>query len=255
MPLKSPKFGVYHNKDRSLQEKISFEHVTKSWRVAAYWKYKCPVESGNIDDISNVVFMENPDRIYESTPILLNIDYASSDESVANLNQFNIINPFENQKTMRIHTYTVSDDIGRNPVIGDVIQIYLYNNDLKTWIEDITAAPPTFLRENEKEAWLEITDVDYSQEVENFYLVLTTQRLEHSRKAKDIPNDSESNQNILDNIQSQLSAEQNEAVSKEGINNDEIIEVENPFEDESETRPDYSVKPKPRHGFFNQAEE
>ena len=254
MMMKKPKFGVYNNKDRKLQEKIGYEHVGNSWRIAAIWKYLGPADSEDIEDVGNPVFWETPNRAYDPNPVFINIDFEQKEESIANLNQFNIINPFENQVTMRMHTKS-RDDIGRYPVAGDVLQLFLHSSRLEEWMEnmDENEKPQAFLRENDYDAWLEITNVDFSQEVENFYLVLTGQRAEESQQMNDIPNE-ESNQPILDNIQDKLEDEQEENVNEEGLDSGDAINVDNPFEDDGE-REEYDTTPKPRTGFFDQGEQ
>lgn len=213
MTAKKPYIGVYGPKTRALQSRVSYEHVSLSWKVANVWKYLGSRASGtpDIDDIQTTTFMEVPDRAYASEAIEVNIDLEPFPEQQADLSQFGIIDPTSGEQTFKMHTesfkHTGYGGLGRYVIVGDVIEMPFFEQDGNT-------------------AYWEITDVDRKQEFENFYVVVTARPLTDSRVTEEIP-DKNTNQTVMDNIEADLQTEYETEVQDEGLD-DTGVQVDDP---------------------------
>jgi len=198
MALKNPKIGVYGDKMRSLQRRLSFEHVSLSWRIAKVWMYlgSRTNNNPNINDIGNPIFSETPDRAYDSTPVEINIDWEQLPEQIADLSSFGIHDPSAGQQTFKVHTKSY-DDLGRSVIEGDILEL-------------------PFLEQDGEKTYFEVTDYNKNQEFEHFYGIATGRPMTADRTTQEIP-DKNDNADIFNQISTDLQNSAEADVTYEGL--------------------------------------
>jgi len=242
--FKTAKIGLYQNKDRALQKRMSYEHVSLSWKSANVYRYLGDYTKGagsSITDIQDNLFLENTDRRYDSNPVEINIHMDEMNESGFDLSKFGIIPILGDTQLFRIHVNSFDDiGMGRYVMVGDVFEI-------------------PFLQENGNagnKTFFEVTDVDRKMEFEKFYVVVTTVPIKDSQEFKDIDG-IPSNSDALDGIQSMLDDAYDATFIKEGLSPEPSLFCERgfvedgfwnvidtfSFSDESNTRKEYISQP------------
>ena len=160
------KIGVYHNKTRSLQRRLSFESFGLTYKDAEFFLYLGPEGDVGIDNISNKVFFEVPDRAYAPVAKSIPIGVEPDVESAMDFSRFGLINPLSTEKSFRIHI----DDfktLGREVIVGDVFELPFFSKD-------------------DKRALFEVTDVDLKLEYEMFIAIVKASPLSKSRRSAGI---------------------------------------------------------------------
>jgi hypothetical protein len=155
------KIGVYSDKTRSFQRRLTFETFGLTFKDAFFYKYLGAVDGVDENDISCKVFYEIPDRAYESTPIGIPIGVDPDMESSMDFSRFGLISPLTDEKTFRVHIDDF-ETIGRDIIIGDVFEL------------------PFFTRNDRKALW-EVTDVDLKISYEKFVAVIKASPLTDAR--------------------------------------------------------------------------
>lgn len=200
--IKRGKIGVYGTKTRAMQRKLSAEMFGLTSKIANVYKYLGSRASAtpDINDIQSKVFYEVPDRAYASTPVDITIWMEPYAESKMDFSRFGIINPLGDEQTFRVHVDEFEGCLGRELIIGDVLEIPFFSKDCK-------------------KAFWEITDVDTKTEFEKFYVVLTASVLGDSRESREIPID-DSNTGLMDDIMADADLAFEEQVAYNGLEDD-----------------------------------
>ena len=198
--------GVYGPKTRSLQRRLEFEAFGLSFKTANIWLYLGSRENTdpNIFDISSP-FMEVPDRAYSAHPIEIPIGMELEQENKTDFSRFGLINPLGDEIRIRVHIDDLHE-LGRAMIVGDVIEVPFYHR-------------------NDKKFYLEITDVDDSQEVEKFIHIVHATKLGDQRTTSEIPVDN-SNADVMDLFGEQLNDMAQEQVPVKGTTFEEEPEKE-----------------------------
>lgn len=215
------KIGVYNDKIRSLQKRLSYERVFLTWKDVYVWKYLGDATEDNpdIDDIQNVVFFETMDRAYSQEPVPIPVSHEPLREEGIDLSRIGYISPLANEQTFRFHSASFEEgELGRYIIEGDILEF-------------------PFLEQDGEKAYFEVVDVDRKPEFENFYVVVKAKLMYNKRETQEIPDknfDEESFTTILDDLE----AQQKEYVEKEGLSGEEF-ETDLPEED---NRDDYDPR-------------
>lgn len=188
--------GVYGPKTRKLQRRIEYEAFGLTFKTANVWLYLGSRDNTDpsLFDIGSP-FMEVPDRAYAATSIEIPIGMELESENKTDFSRFGLINPLSDETRIRVHIDDLQP-LGRALIVGDVIEVPFYNR-------------------NDKHFYLEITDVDDSQEIEKFIHIIHATKLGDQRTTKEIPIDN-SNQDALDLFGGQLNEFAQEQVPAEG---------------------------------------
>lgn len=201
------KIGMYGNKTRTLQRRLSYEIFGLTSKHANFYKYLGSRESAtpNINDIQNPVFFEVPDRAYSVKPIPVPIGMEQFRESKMDFSRFGLINAFQDETEFRMHI----DDfalLGREVIIGDVFEIP-FHSDAKG-----------------KSIW-EVVDVDLRSAAEKYIAIIMCVPLGESRKTVEIPMD-RGNGSIMDDIMDDMNKYVSVDVPAATIGRDEPLEEE-----------------------------
>jgi hypothetical protein len=162
------KIGVYGNKTRALQRRLSFEAFGLTFKVAKVFMYLGSRTSvvPDIDDIQSTAFSETPDRAYSSYGIEIPVGMDRFQSGGMDFSRFGVINAMSDEHTFRFHIDDF-DPIGRNLIIGDVFELPFYS----------TVDAGSF--------W-EITDVDLKLVTEKYMVTVTAVPLSKNRKTREI---------------------------------------------------------------------
>lgn len=168
MTFKRAKVGLYGEKTRALQRRLSYERVSQTWKIANVFLYlgSRANDDPSIKDVQITTFMETPDRAYSKDSIPINIHFEELHEQIVDYTQFGVIDPTGVDQVVRVHINSY-ESLGRPIVEGDVLEI------------------PFFEQDSHKAYW-EVTDVDRSQEFEKFYAVVKLAELTDSRETREI---------------------------------------------------------------------
>lgn len=202
--VKRARIGVYGNRTRSLQKRLSYEAVSLTWKIANVFMYLGSRDnvSPDVTDIQTTTFMEVPDRAYNSHSVAVNIYFEPAPEQVTDYSQFGIIDPIGTDQIIKMHVNSY-DSLGRPPIVGDVVEV-------------------PFFKQDSHDALWEVTDVDRSQEFEKFYSVVKMRVLEDSRKTREIDMQG-SIGDTLDDIMGQNENEANENVEHTGYDDTDVV--------------------------------
>lgn len=197
--LRKGKIGVYGQKTRKLQKKLSAELFGLTFKDANVYMYlgSRANENPDINDIQTKVFYEVPDRAYSQDPVNIAIGMEPMGESGMDFSRFGIINPIGDEQTFRVHVDEFEGCLGRPLIVGDVLEI------------------PFFERNCNKAFW-EITDVDDKPSYEKFYYAIKATVLSDSRETREIPIDS-GNDSFMDEVSQAADQEYTEQVPYEGF--------------------------------------
>jgi len=198
--LKTPNIGVYESKTRALQRRLSFESVSLSWKTVNVYKYLGSAVNGSptIYDIQDKVFLENPDRSYDQSPVEINAWYEMLPESQFDLSKFGIINPIGNTQQFKFHINSFAGDgLGRYIVVGDILEV-------------------PFLLQDKNKAFFEVTDIDRKTEFENFFVIVTTTPISDTQETDEIT-DMNSNSDLMDELGIDIGTEQDGVFADEGL--------------------------------------
>ena len=191
--FKHPKIGRYQSKDRALQKRMSYEKVSLTWKSANVYRYLGDRTLGtgsSINDIQDDLFLENTDRRYDATPVLINISMEDQQEQPFDLGKFGIIPIIGDTQIFRVHVNSFeADGMGRYIVVGDVLEIPFLQTEGNAG----------------KKAFFEVTDTDRKMEFENFYVTITTVPIKDSQEFADIDG-IPTNSDVLDTLQDSLDA-------------------------------------------------
>lgn len=227
--FKSAKIGVYSNKDRLFQKTVSFERVSLTAHPVNIYKYLGSRTNAtpDITDIQDLILMENPDRAYDTEPVLLNAWQEFLPESQFDLSRFGILNPLGNTTQFRFHTASFDlDGLGRYIVTGDVIEV------------------PFWEKDDNKSFW-EVTDVDRKSEFEHFYVIVTATPMTDSQETTEITG-MDSNAALMDELGINIDTENEVVFNEEGLDDSEYI-----VDDPSGTRPEYDPRPEDSDDFLD----
>jgi len=163
MAARRGKIGVYSEKTRKLQRKLSFETFGLSFKDARFYLYLGSADSvvPDIDDIACKVFYEVPDRAYDPIPKDIPIGVEPDMESSMDFSRFGLISPLTSEKTFRVHIDDF-ETLGREAIVGDVFELPFFEKD-------------------GKKALYEITDVDLKLEYEKFIAIIKATPLTDAR--------------------------------------------------------------------------
>ncbi len=167
-----PIIGTYGPLARALQQSLSFEHTTLTWKTANVFLYLGSRTNLTpaITDVQDPILLEARDRAYATTSIEINLYVQPLPEQIVDFQNLGIINPLGNEQKFKVHINSfASDGLGRYLIPGDVIQIPFWQQD----------GYPTYF---------EVSDVDRKQEFENFYVVVTGLRLDDKMELVEILN-------------------------------------------------------------------
>lgn len=227
--LKNPRVGVYGEKDRLLQARLSYEKTSLTWKTVNVYKYlgSAVNVTPSIEDIQDPVFMENPDRAYDLTPIEINAHFDPLTEELTDLSRFGIINPLGNQQRFTFHTYSFeADGLGRYITAGDILEV------------------PFWEQEGRKSYW-EVESIDRKMEFETFTVVVMATPMNDRQETAEIP-DIPSNSSIMDGIDSDRLLEQEANFTEEGYDTSTVT-----LDDESVTREKYDPRPDSTEDFLD----
>jgi hypothetical protein len=197
--IRRGKIGVYGEKTRRFQRRLSAELFGLSFKDANIYRYlgsRANLDP-SIDDIQTKVFYEVPDRAYDQNTVNIMIGMEPMGESAMDFSRFGIINPIGDEQTFRVHMDDFEGCMGRPLILGDVMEI------------------PFFERDCVKAFW-EITDVDDKPSYEKFYYTIRAKVLTESRKTREIPIDS-GNGSFLDDVMQDSDQQYNEQVPFTGL--------------------------------------
>lgn len=166
--VKIAKIGVYGEKTRALQQRMSYERVAQTWKIANVFRYLGSRDNPdpNIKDVQVTTFMEVPDRAYDKESVPINIYFEPIPEQVVDYTQFGVIDPIGVDQIIRVHINSY-EDLGRPIMTGDVIDV-------------------PFFKQKTHDAMWEVVDVDRGQEFEKFYSVVKLKELTDSRSTREI---------------------------------------------------------------------
>lgn len=202
--LKKGKIGVYGEKTRKLQRRISAEAFGLTFKDANVYMYLGSRASvtPNINDIQNKVLFEVPDRAYSPDPIHIMVGMEPMGEAALDFSRFGIINPLGDEQTFRVHADEFEGCLGRPLIVGDVLEI-------------------PFFERNCKKAFWEITDVDDKPSYEKFYYVIKATVLNDDRTSREIPIE-RTNTELMDNLMDDMDFEMAAQVPVEGLVDPEL---------------------------------
>lgn len=197
--LRKGKIGVYGEKTRKLQRRLSGELFGLTFKDANVYMYLGSRANQNpaIDDIQTKVFYEVPDRAYSDTTVHIMLGMEPMGETGMDFSRFGIINPIGDEQTFRVHMDEFEGCLGRPLIVGDVIEI------------------PFFERNCDKAFW-EITDVDDKPSYEKFYYAIKATVLSDSRETREIPIDS-GNGSFMEEVMQEATDEYTEQVPHTGF--------------------------------------
>lgn len=197
--LRKGKIGVYGEKTRRLQRRISGELFGLTFKDANVYMYLGSRANDNpdINDIQTKVFYEVPDRAYSEKTVNIMIGMEPMGETGLDFSRFGIINPIGDEQTFRVHMDEFEGCLGRPLIIGDVLEI------------------PFFGKDCDKAFW-EITDVDDKPSYERFYYTIKASVLADSRETREIPIDA-GNSSFMDEVMQDSKEEYDQQVPHEGF--------------------------------------
>lgn len=166
--MRMGKIGVYSEKTRNLQRKLSYEVYGLSFKEAKFYLYLGDKEA-DVQDINvfhNKVLFEVADRLYSDQPISVPVGMEQYSDSKADFSRFGLINPLTDEVRFSIHIDDF-ETLGREIVVGDVFEMPFFEKD-------------------GKKAFYEVTDVDFKTEKEKFICVFHASTLDKSRATRDI---------------------------------------------------------------------
>ncbi len=192
------KIGVYGDKTRRFQRNLTYQLFQLTFKTANVYKYlgSRTNSTPSINDIQNKVFYEVPDRAYSTDTVEINIGMEPLSESAMDFSRFGMLNPMAGEQTFRVHQNDFAC-LGRNLIVGDVLEI-------------------PFLERDCKKAFFEITDVDDKPSYEKFYFTIQAVPLGDSRTTREIPVE-RSNDDLMSGIMDDTDAEVAEQVPYEGL--------------------------------------
>jgi hypothetical protein len=202
------KIGVYGDKTRLLQRKLSYESYGLTFKTAVVWRYLGSKKSlsPELTDVQTKVFWEVPDRAYHEVAVQIPIAMEHLPEIKSDFSRFGYIDPLQNENLFRIHIDDF-EPLGRYMVVGDVFEM------------------PFFEKDGKKVFW-EVTDVDLKTEYEKFISIIHASPLGDSRKTESIGID-QSNDDLLVDLMNSAEEEYQEQVPVR-----ELTLEENPTPDE-----------------------
>lgn len=202
MPFKIKLTGLYGERTREMQRKLTYQAFQLTFKSANVYRYLGSAESvtPDIDDIQSKVFYETPDRVYADESVPISIAIEPIPESQMDFSRFGIIAPMSNEVTIRVHVDEFEKCLGRWLIVGDVLEIPFYKRECKR-------------------AFWEVTDVDDKPSYEKFYVTVTISPLKDSRKTHDIEKD-RSNFDFNQEIQEIQDQEAFDEVPVAGIGNE-----------------------------------
>ena len=222
------KIGMYGEKTRDLQKRLSYERVCLSWKTALVYLYKGNMNEidPSIHDIDNATFLETQDKAYEATPIEVPVWMPKLEsQNGIDLSQYGYVSPISEQYEFKFHIRSFDSDVlGRFIFNGDVLEIPFYEQD-------------------GNKAYFKIVDVDRKSEFEDFYVLAKGEVMTDSRESQAF-DDQNTNSAIMSDMLDQLEAEAETELPKSGLDTDEYDEY-----DEEQT--DYEPRNKTQSSFLD----
>lgn len=201
--LRKRRIGVYGDKTRRLQSRLTAELFSLTFKTANIFKYLGSRDSvdPDINDIQNQILFETPDRAYDVEPFSIMIGMEPMGETGLDFSRFGIINPIGDEETFRVHVDEF-ECLGRTIIVGDVLEIPFFMRDCK----------PVF--------W-EVTDVDDKPSYENFYYTIKATIISDSRLTREIPIE-RSNEDIMNGVIDGLDLAFDQQISQVGLDPEPI---------------------------------
>lgn len=188
--IKRPNIGVYENKTRDLQARLSYERTSLTWKTINVFKYVGVLGSNqDRNEIEDKILFETRNREYDPEPVELNAHFEPLQEEQTDLSRFGIINPLADNLRVYMHTFSFGA-LGLNRYIksGDVLEIPFWNQ---------------YDEGNQliKSFW-EVIEVDRKREFETFTVVVTCEPLKDRQETKDLQdiNGMFSNSDVMDSV-------------------------------------------------------
>lgn len=187
------KIGVYGQKTRLLQRRLSYEAFGLTFKVAVVWRYIGSSASidPSLNDVQTKIFWEVPDRAYHEEAVQIPIGMDALPEVKSDFSRFGYIDPLQNENLFRVHIDDFTP-LGRYMVVGDVFEL-------------------PFFEKNGKKVFWEVTDVDLKSEYEKFIAIIHASPLDDSRKTNAIAID-QSNDSLLTDLMAGADDEYSEQV-------------------------------------------
>jgi hypothetical protein len=229
MLKKNPHIGVYGTKDRLLQARLSYERTSLTWKTVKVYKYLGSAINVTpaLDDIQDPIFMENPDRAYNVTPIEINASFEPLQDEQMDLSRFGIINPLGNNQRFAFHSYSFAvDGLGRYIMVGDIIEV------------------PFWYQEGRKSYW-QVEDIDRKMEFESFMITVTASPMNDTQETTEIPN-IPSNSDIMATLKIDMNDEQIANFTEDGYDTTEVV-----LDNEPVTRDPYDPRPDATEDFLD----
>lgn len=185
--IKRPRIGVYGDKTRALQKRLSYERVSLTWKTVNVYKYLGVKGSANLDpkEIEDKIFFETRNRDYDPEPAELNAHFEPMQEEQTDLSRFGIISPLS--ENLRIYMHTGSfESLGLNRYIrnGDIIEIPFWEQRIDGKVI--------------KSFW-EVVEIDRKKEFETFTVVVTVEPVRDRQETQDLDG-LISNSDVMDEI-------------------------------------------------------
>lgn len=202
--FKSSRIGRYGPLERSLQRSLSFESCSLSKHEINVYRLLGDASQAEptISDIGSALWMETPDRTYDTDPVLINAWYDTpmQDEALS-LERFGIMSPLQGVLIVKIHINSFeADGMGRYIITGDIIEI-------------------PALEMNGKKAFFTVDDVDKRTVNENYHVVCTCNPIRDSQETAEIPN-IPTDSDALDALQAQFDADYAKNVTYAGVDSE-----------------------------------
>ena len=169
--LKKNKIGMYGEKTRALQKRLSYESVSLTAKTALIYRYlgSRTNDTPDITDIPHPIFREVADRAYDfDNPVEINVWYEMQPEQQMDLTRFGLLNPIGDSQIFKFHSWSFANDaVGRMLMVGDIIEI-------------------PFLLQDTTKAYFEVTDVNRKNENETFYIIVTADPMKDRQETEEI---------------------------------------------------------------------
>ncbi|MCI4410585.1 MAG: hypothetical protein JHC38_02805 [Thiotrichales bacterium] len=168
------KIGVYGNKTRTLQRKLSYEALGLTFKEARFFLFQGDKDAAKLSTTSfkDKVFYEIANRSYAKDYVAIPVAFDPRTHMKTDFSRFGLVNPMTAEVEYIVHV----DDcnlLGRKPVIGDVFEI------------------PFFETSPGYSVW-EIVDVDDKRSYEEYIFTLTAIPVTKSRATRDLTINSDS---------------------------------------------------------------
>lgn len=213
MFIKRPNIGVYEDKTRDLQARLSYERTSLTWKTVNVYKYLGVYGSTTLDrsEIEDKILFETRNRDYDPEPVELNAHFRPLEEEQVGLERFGIINPIADNIRIYFHSYSFGA-LGLNRYIkpGDVIEIPFWEQRIDN---------------NTIKSFWEVIDVDRKREYEEFVVIAVCEPIKDRQETQDI-DDMFSNSEVMDQVYDDMTDEMDSIGGiDEKMNTEEVTNI------------------------------